>query len=51
MATINNEPFDIGAEALLINEESPYTEETEPPITMEDLREIKVQSIVLLILF
>ena len=37
MATINNETFDIGAEALLINEESPYTEETEPPITMEDL--------------
>ncbi len=37
MATINNETFDIGAEALLINEESPYTEETELPITMEDL--------------
>ncbi len=37
MATINNEPFDIGAEAFLINEESPYTEGTEPPITMEDL--------------
>ena len=37
MATINNETFDIGAEALLINEESPYTEKTEPLITMEDL--------------
>ena len=37
IATINNEPFDIGAEAFLINEESPYTEETELPITMEDL--------------
>ena len=37
MATINNEIFDIGAEALLINEESPYTEETELPITINDL--------------
>ncbi len=37
MATISNETFDIGAEALLINEESPYTPETILPITIEDL--------------